>query len=94
MDYAQAGMESAKNGSSYSKALVVGIALVTVGGVVGACGIGVSSAAIIRGVRAWLQAQQRRIGASVDQQAVPAKAASSVRGASRRKEMATSSVDQ
>ena len=94
MDSTQAGMESAQDGSSYSKGMVVGIALVTVGCVVGACGIGVSSAAMIRGFRSWLQAQQQRVSSSVKPQTAQAKAGSSVRGNSLRRELATSSVDQ
>ena len=94
MDSTQAGMETGQIGFSYSKGMVVGIALVTVGCVVGACGFGLSSAAMIRGFRSWLQTQQQRVSSSVKQQTAPAKAGSSVRGNSLRKELATSSVDQ
>jgi hypothetical protein len=92
MDNRQPGMGSAQSGSRFSNSMVVGIALVTVGGVVWAFGTGVSGAAMIRGFRAWLYAQQQRVSDSVQHQTIPAKAASSVRGNSMRKEMATSSA--
>jgi hypothetical protein len=93
MEFTQPDMESAQSASSFSKATLVGIVLVTVGGVVGACGVGISGAALIRGFRAWLRAQQPITG-SVKPRAVPAKTASSVRGSSVQKEVPTPSVSR
>ena len=93
MDSTQPGMAAVEGGYLNSKAMIVGLAFVTVGGVIGAWGLGVSGAAMMRGMRRWLKAEQLEI-AMATPATVPAKAASSVGGTAWPKEMATPSPAQ
>ncbi len=93
MDSTQPGMAAVEGGYLNSKAMIVGLAFITVGGVIGAWGMGVSGAAIMKGMRRWLKAQQPET-AIAKPKTVPAKAASSAGGTAWPKEMATPSPAQ
>lgn len=89
MDSTQPGM-AAPGGGAYlnSRAMIVGLAFMTVGGVIGAWGLGMSGTAIMRNVRRWLQAQQPETAIT---EPATAKMASSAAGAAWRREMETPS---
>lgn len=91
MDSTQPGM-AAPGGGAYlnSRAMIVGLAFMTVGGVIGAWGLGMSFTAVMRNVRRWLQAQQPETGIT-EPKAATAKMASSAAGAAWRREMETPS---
>jgi len=72
--------------------VIAGLAVLTVGGVIGAWGLGISGTAIARNFRRWLRAQQQPVVGFARKRTVPAKAATAVGGNGRKKEMATSSV--
>jgi hypothetical protein len=93
MDSTQPGMAAVEGGYLNSKAMIVGLACISVGGVIGAWGIGVSGAALMRSMRRWLKAQQLET-VIAKPTTVPAKAASSAGGTAWRKEMATPSPAQ
>jgi len=90
MDSTQPGMAAVDGGYLNPKAMIVGLAFITVGGVIGAWGMGISGAAMMRILRRWLKAQQPET-AITEPKTVPAKAASSAGGTAWRKEMATPS---
>jgi hypothetical protein len=90
MDSTQPGMSAVEGGYLNSKAMIVGLAFITVGGVMGAWGIGVSGAAMMRMLRRWFKAQQPETAIGKPK-TVPAKAASSAAGTALQKEMATPS---
>lgn len=87
MDSTQARAECVRSGYLNSKAMITGLALLTVGGVIGAWGMGISGTAMMRRFRRWLTAQQQPISAIAGHKTVPAKPAPTVSGG--RKEMAT-----
>jgi hypothetical protein len=92
MDSTQPGTGSVPGGYLSSKAMIVGLALLTAGGVMGAWGLGISGTAIARNFRRWLMAQQKPAGGFARQKAAQAKAASAVGGNGWKKEMATPSA--
>ncbi len=93
MDSTQPRTGSVPSGYLNSRAVIAGLAVLTVGGVIGAWGLGISGTAIARNFRRWLRAQQQQpVVGFARKRTVPAKAATAVGGNGRKKEMATSSV--
>lgn len=90
MDSTEPDMAAAGNGYLNSKAVIVGLAFMTVGGVMGAWGMGMSGRAMLRSLRRWLRAQQLE-GAIAEPKTVPARAASPAGGTALRKEMQAAS---
>ena len=62
--------------SADSKALMVGLGLVVVGGLIGLSGIGISGTAMFIAVRRWMLAQEEPPSALVKRKLAQAKAAS------------------
>jgi hypothetical protein len=92
MDSSQLRTGSVQGGYLNSKAMIVGLALLTAGGVLGAWGMGIGGTAMARNFRRWLNAQQQSASAYTRQKTVPVKAASATSSNGLRKETATSSA--
>jgi len=90
MDSTQARAEGVRSGYLNSGAMITGLAFLTVGGVIGAWGMGISGVAMMRKFRRWLSAQQQPVSAIAGHRTVPAKTGTTVNGG--RKEMATQSA--
>ena len=90
MDSAQAHAERVPRGYLSSKAVITGLALLTVGGVIGAWGMGISGTAMMRRIRRSLTVQQQPISAIAGHKKVPARTTATVIGGP--KEMATQSA--
>jgi hypothetical protein len=61
--------------SATSKAMIVGLALVATGGLIGLCGAGISGMAMVNAIRRWVRAQQEPPSAVVKRKMSQAKAA-------------------
>jgi hypothetical protein len=73
-----------------SKAIIVGFVLVATAGVIGMCGIAISSTALVRGIRSWMRAQQEPPSAVVRRKLAQAKAATAAGASAWQDGMATS----
>jgi hypothetical protein len=76
--------------SANSKAMIVGVALVATGGMIGMCGMGISGTAMIRAIRRWVRSQQEPPSAIMKRKLSQAKAAGSAGASAWQNGMATS----
>jgi hypothetical protein len=77
--------------STNSKAMIVGIALVATGGLIGICGMTISGTAMVNAVRRWMQAQQEPPSAVVRRKISQAKGAAQAGASAWQNGMATTS---
>jgi len=90
MDGTQPSTAGAQGGYLSPKAMIVGLTLLTAGGVIGAWGVGISATAMARSFRRWLRAQQ--MTGATSHKPVQAKAAPATGGNGSKRDMATSST--
>ncbi len=90
MDGTQPSMTGAQGGYLSPRAMIVGLTLLTAGGVIGAWGMGISAIATARSFRRWLRAQQ--MTGATSHKPIQAKAAPATGGNGSKRDMATSST--
>jgi hypothetical protein len=74
MDRMQARTELSRSGYLSSNAVITGLTLFAVGGLVGALGMGISGTAMMRSFRSWITAlQQQPVQAFAQNEMIPAK---------------------
>ncbi|HEX9064986.1 MAG TPA: hypothetical protein VF843_07745 [Streptosporangiaceae bacterium] len=72
-----------------SKAMVAGFALVAAGGAIAMCGMGISGAALVNGIRRWMRAQQEPPTVVMKRKIAQAKAATTAGASAWQNGMAT-----
>lgn len=77
-----------------SKAMIVGWALMAIGGLISLCGVAVSSTALATAVRRWVLAQQEPPSAIVKRKIAQAKAATAAGASAWQNGMATQARPQ
>jgi hypothetical protein len=83
-------MTDMQSSTANSKAMIVGFVLVATAGVIGMCGIAISSTALVRGIRSWMRAQEEPPSAALKRKLAQAKAATAAGASAWQDGMATS----
>jgi hypothetical protein len=71
----QSAVSGIRMSPANSRALIVGFALVTTGGLISVCGFGISGIAMVKAIRRWVKTQQELPGAVVRRKVAQASAA-------------------